>query len=79
MFSTVISYNNTPSSQDGKGTQCRGEGGGGIWASLFLGDINTGIWPSRRGVSRVGTIKYGLESRGTQTQAGLCWQDQQQQ
>jgi hypothetical protein len=26
------------------------------------------------GVSRIGTIKYGLESRGTKTRAGLCWQ-----
>jgi hypothetical protein len=25
------------------------------------------------GVSRIGTIKYGLESRGTQTRAGLLW------
>jgi hypothetical protein len=25
------------------------------------------------GVSRIGTIKCGLESRGTQTRAGLCW------
>jgi hypothetical protein len=25
------------------------------------------------GVSRIGTIKYGLESRGTQTRAGLHW------
>jgi hypothetical protein len=24
-------------------------------------------------VSRIGTIKYGLEFRGTQTRAGLCW------
>jgi hypothetical protein len=25
------------------------------------------------GVSRIGTIKYGLESRGTQTREGLPW------
>jgi hypothetical protein len=25
------------------------------------------------GVSKIGTIKYGLESRGTQTRAGLRW------
>jgi hypothetical protein len=47
---------------DGKGTQCPG---GSIGATLFLGDINTGTWPSRLAVSRIGTIKYGLESRGT--------------
>jgi hypothetical protein len=28
------------------------------------------------GVSRIGTIKYGLESRGTQTREGLRWQGQ---
>jgi hypothetical protein len=38
---------------------------GYICATLFLGVINTGTWPSRLGVSRIGTIKYGLESRGT--------------
>jgi hypothetical protein len=33
-----------------------------IWATLFLGDINMGTWPSRLGgVSRIGTIKCGLE------------------
>jgi hypothetical protein len=33
---------------------------------MFLEDINTGTWPSRfEGVSRIGTIKYGFESRGT--------------
>jgi hypothetical protein len=26
-----------------------------------------------RGVSRIETIKYGLESRGTQTREGLRW------
>jgi hypothetical protein len=25
------------------------------------------------GVSRIGTIKYGIESRGTQNRAGLRW------
>jgi hypothetical protein len=32
---------------DGKGTQCPG-----IWATLFLGDINTGTWPCRLGESQ---------------------------
>jgi hypothetical protein len=27
------------------------------------------------GVSRIGTIKYGLESRGTQARAGLRWRE----
>jgi hypothetical protein len=34
-----------------------------------------GTWPSRfEGVSRIGTIKYGLEFKGTQTRAALRWQ-----
>jgi alanine racemase len=41
---------------------------------LFLGDINTGTWPSWVGESsRIGIIIYGLESRGTQTLSGLRW------
>jgi hypothetical protein len=36
------------------------------WDTLFLGDINTGTWPSRlEGVTRIGSIKYGLESHET--------------
>jgi hypothetical protein len=47
---------------------------GYVWATVFLRDINTGTWPSRLGGdSRIGTIKYGLQSRGTQTRAGLRW------
>jgi hypothetical protein len=46
------------------------------WGTLFLGDINTGTWPSRSGVSKIGTIKYGLESRGTQPRQGLRWRGQ---
>jgi hypothetical protein len=39
---------------------------GYIWATLSLGDINTGYLALQvGGVSRIGTIKYGLESRGT--------------
>jgi hypothetical protein len=35
--------------------------------TLFLGEIHTGISPSRlRGVSKIETIKYGHESDGTQ-------------
>jgi hypothetical protein len=34
---------------DKKGTQCPGYN----WASLFLGDINTGTWPSRLGESQM--------------------------
>jgi hypothetical protein len=41
---------------------------------LVLRDINTGSWPSPvGGVSKIGTIKYGLESRRTQTREGLRW------
>jgi hypothetical protein len=32
-----------------KGTQCRGFN----WATLFLGDINTGTWPSKLGESQI--------------------------
>jgi hypothetical protein len=37
------------------------------WATLFLGDINTGILPLQVGiVSKIETIKYGREFRVTQ-------------
>jgi hypothetical protein len=37
------------------------------WASLFLGEINTGTWPPRLGESKkIETIKYARESHGTQ-------------
>jgi hypothetical protein len=36
------------------------------WATLFLGEINTGTWPSRLGESKLETIKYVHESRETQ-------------
>jgi hypothetical protein len=38
-----------------KKTQCRGYN----WASLFLGDINTGTWPSSLGGVSDETVKYG--------------------
>jgi hypothetical protein len=41
--------------------------GGYNWATLFLGDINTGTWPSRLGESDE-TVKYGCEFCGTSTQ-----------
>jgi hypothetical protein len=50
---------------DGRGAQCLGVYLGHPW------NINTGTSPL--GLSRIGTIKYGLESRGTQTRAGLRW------
>jgi hypothetical protein len=34
---------------DENGTQCLGY----KWVILFLGDINTGTWPSRLGESRI--------------------------
>jgi hypothetical protein len=36
-------------------TQCPGV----YWATLFLGDINTGTWPSRLGGVSDETVKYG--------------------
>jgi hypothetical protein len=34
------------------------------WAALFLGDLNTGTWPSRVGGGlELETVKYGHESR----------------
>jgi hypothetical protein len=38
------------------------------WAILFLGDINTGTWPSRLVEFRISERKICLESRGTWTQ-----------
>jgi hypothetical protein len=36
--------------------------------------INTGTWPSRLGESKkIEIVKYGHESRGTQTQERLPW------
>jgi hypothetical protein len=36
-------------------------------------DINTELALQVGGVSRIGTIKYGLKSRGSQILAGLRW------
>jgi hypothetical protein len=55
---------------DRKGTQCPG---------AYLGHPVPGGYKYRDlalqvgGVLRIGTIKYCLESRGTQTRAGQCW------
>jgi hypothetical protein len=43
------------------------------WDTLFLGDINTGTWPSRLGESRIWDSKYGHESRGNLTWEWLHW------
>jgi hypothetical protein len=44
------------------------------WATLFMGKINTGTWPSRLGgVSKIETIKYVHESNGTQIWERLRW------
>jgi hypothetical protein len=41
--------------------------------TLFLGEINTGTWPSRlKRVSKIETIEYAHESRGTQIWERLC-------
>jgi hypothetical protein len=37
------------------------------WSTLFLGDVNTGTWPSRLGESQM-TVKYGREFCGTSPQ-----------
>jgi hypothetical protein len=53
---------------DGKGTQCPGY----IWATLFLGDINTGNWLSRLKESQeLGQENMVLTLAGT-LRAGLC-------
>jgi hypothetical protein len=58
-------------SGNGKGTQCPGVYlGHPVPVGYKYGDMALQVG----GVSRIGTIKYGLESSGTQTQAGLCWQ-----
>jgi hypothetical protein len=38
---------------DEKGTQWKPSAWGYNWVTLFLGDINTGTWPSRLGESRI--------------------------
>jgi hypothetical protein len=53
--------------------------GGYSWATLFQGDINTGTWPSKlEGVSRIGTIKYGLVFWRTWFRQWLLWQGSEQ-
>jgi hypothetical protein len=43
-----------------------------LLTTLFLGEINTGTWPSRfGGVSKTETVKYGHESYGIQTRGRL--------
>jgi hypothetical protein len=55
---------------DGKGTQCLGVYlGHPVPGGYKYGELALQV----RGVSRIGTIKYGLESSGTQTRAGLRW------
>jgi hypothetical protein len=36
------------------------------WATLFMGEIHKGTWPSRLGSLSTEKIKYAHESRGTQ-------------
>jgi hypothetical protein len=53
-----------------KGTQCPGVYlGHPVPGGYKYGDLALQVG----GVSRIGMIKYGLESHGTQTQAGLRW------
>jgi hypothetical protein len=46
--------------------------------TLFLGDVNTGTWPSRLGESRIRDSKCGHESRGTRKENDCAGEDQQQ-
>jgi hypothetical protein len=46
--------------------------------TLFLGEINTGTWPSRMGNLNFGTAKYGHKSRGTWAREN-CTDNAQQQ
>jgi hypothetical protein len=43
------------------------------WATLFLGEINTGTWPSRFGSLKLETVKYGNEFLGNRTRGSLRW------
>jgi hypothetical protein len=54
---------------DGKRTQLRGYN----WATLFLGDINTGIWAPVWGSLESETVKYGHEPCGTRTSEWMRW------
>jgi hypothetical protein len=46
-----------------------------VWGynCLFLGDINTGTWPSRLGSLESETVKYGHEFRRSRTWEWLRW------
>jgi hypothetical protein len=60
----------SPASRDGKRTQCPGIYlGHPVPGGYKYGDLVLQVG----GVSRIVTIKYGLESRGTQTRKGLRW------
>jgi hypothetical protein len=48
--------------------------GGYNWATLFLGDINTGTWAPGWGSLKSETVKCGHESCGTQTWEWKRWQ-----
>jgi hypothetical protein len=43
------------------------------WATLFLGEINTGTWPSRMWESQIREVKYGHETLGIRTRERLRW------
>jgi hypothetical protein len=52
-----------------KGTQCRGYN----WATLFLGDINTGPSPSGWGSLKFETVRYCHESCWIRALERLRW------
>jgi hypothetical protein len=56
-------YFNKMSNYNVNGTQCLEYN----WATLFLGDINKGTWPSRLGRVPDETVKYGYGFSATWT------------
>jgi hypothetical protein len=48
------------------------------WATLFLGDINTGTWPSRLGSLEFERVKYDVSPTGLAPENDCAGEDQQQ-
>jgi hypothetical protein len=46
-------------------------GGGDNCTKLFLGEMNTGTWPSNLGSLKIWSVKYGHEPNGNQVQKRL--------
>jgi hypothetical protein len=58
-----------------KATQCPGRYN---WATLFMGDLNTGAWRSRLGVSEIETINMVLSPAGLRPERDCAGESQQQ-